>query len=64
MKIAFVLAAAVAVDTTTVVSGNLLRDPKTIVQKENRGLTKSERRLAVSVLVSHGMVMVGLKLES
>lgn len=56
MKIAFVLATAVAVDTTSVVSGNLLRDPKTILQKKNRGLTSSERRLAVSALVSHGMV--------
>lgn len=56
MKIAFVLATAVAVDTTSVVNGNLLRDPKTIVQKENRGLTSSERRLAVSAIVSHGMV--------
>jgi len=55
-KIAFVLAAAVAVDITTFVSGNSLRDPKTVavVQKENdrgRGLTTGERRLAVSVLL-------------
>ena len=42
-KIAFVLAAAVAVDITTFVSGNSLRDPKTVVQKENgRGLTTGE----------------------
>ncbi len=56
MKIAFVLAAAVAVDITTFVSGNSLRDPKTVVQKENdrdRGLTTGERRLAVSVLMCH-----------
>jgi hypothetical protein len=50
MKIAAVLTAAAA--TTTVASGNLLRDPKTIVQKQNDGaLTEGQRRLAVSVLM-------------
>ena len=50
MKIAAVLTAAAA--TTTVASGNLLRDPKTVVQKQNDGaLTEGQRRLAVSVLM-------------
>ena len=54
MKIAAVLTAAAA--TTTVASGNLLRDPKTIVQKQNDGaLTEGQRRLAVSVLMSLDM---------
>ncbi|KAK1741221.1 hypothetical protein QTG54_008473 [Skeletonema marinoi] len=48
MKIAAVLTATAA--TTTAVSGNLLRDSKTAVQKENdRRLTNSERRLATQV---------------
>ena len=54
MKIAAVLTAAAA--TTTVASGNLLRDPKTVVQKQNDGaLTEGQRRLAVSVLMSLDM---------
>ena len=52
MKIAAVLTATAA--TTTAVSGNLLRDSKTAVQKENdRRLTNSERRLAVSGYSGH-----------
>jgi len=48
MKIAAVLTATAA--TTTAVSGNLLRDSKTAVQKENdMRLTNSERRLATQV---------------
>ena len=51
MKIvAAILTAAAA--TTTVANGSSLKDPKTVVQKENeRGLTESERRLAVSVVL-------------
>jgi hypothetical protein len=51
MKIAAVLTAAAA--TTTVASGNLLRDPKTVVQKQNDGaLTEGQRRLATQVFDS------------
>ena len=55
MKIsAFALITTVIVIATGV-NGKLLRDPKTVVAKD-RDLSASERRLAVSVLMSCAMM--------